>query len=108
MRTAAIVAERDQQRLALRGAFGGAAAQLFQLVLQAIERIALLVDLPVQAAALRRRIAEDREKAGAFTAHMARLRDQPVDLELLAVDCVFRAADLIGAHGIVVAAVERS
>ena len=107
LRAAAVVAERDQQRLPLRGAFGGAAAELFELILHALERVALLVDLPVKAAALRRRIAEDREEAGAFAAHATRLRDQPVDLELLAVDRILSAADLVGAHRIVVAAVER-
>src|SRR4029077_17538066 len=86
LRAAAIVPERDQQRLSLRGTFGGAAAELLELVLQALKRIALLVDLAAQAAALRRRIVEDREKAGAFAAHAARLRDQPVYFELLAID----------------------
>jgi hypothetical protein len=107
LRAAAIIAERDQQRLPLRGAFGGAATELLVLVLQALERIALLVDLPAQTAALRRRNVEDREKAGTFTAAAARLRDQPVDLELLAVDRVLGAADLVGARRIAVAAVER-
>ena len=97
LRTAAIVAERDQQRLPLRGAFGGAAAQLLELVLQALERVALLVDLPAQAAALRRRIVEDGKEPGTSAAHAARLRDQPVDLELLAVDRVLGAVDLVGA-----------
>ena len=108
MRAAAVVAERDQQRLALGGAFGGAAVELFELILHALERIALLVDLAVEPAALRRRIAEDREEAGAFAAHAARLRDQPVDLELLAVDRVLGAADLLRARRIAVAAIERS
>ena len=70
-------------------------------------RVALLVDLAVERAALRRRVAEDREEAGAFAAHAARLRHQPVDLELLAVDRVFGAANLVGAGRIVIAAVER-
>src|ERR1019366_5552118 len=60
-----------------------------------------------RSSALRRRNVEDREKAGTFTAAAARLRDQPVDLELLAVDRVLGAADLVGARRIAVAAVER-
>ena len=86
----------------------GAAAELLELVLLAVERIALLVDLPGEGAALRRRIAEDREEAGTFAAHATRLRDQPVDLELLAVDRILGAADLFGARRVVVAAVEGS
>ena len=50
---AAVVGERDQQRLALRGALGGAALQLLELVLHAVEHVALLLDAPVE----RRRIA---------------------------------------------------
>ena len=50
---AAVVGERDQQRLALRGALGGAALQLLELVLHAVEHVALLLDAAVERPALR-------------------------------------------------------
>src|SRR6185437_7806261 len=100
LRAAAVVGERDQQRLALRGALGGAAGQLFQVVLHALELRASLPDLADQRPAGRRRVAEDRKEAGAFAAHAARLRDQ-------AVDRVLGAANLLRARRIGIAAVER-
>ena len=78
------------------------------LLIAAVAAIPLLIDLPAKTAALRRRIAEDRKEARTLAAHSARLRDQPVDLELLAIDRVLGAADLIGARRVAVAAVKRS
>ena len=108
LRTAAVVGQRDQQRLALGGALGGTAVELLELVLQAVECVALLVDVPAERAAFARRIGEDREEAGVLAADAARPRHQLVDLELLAVDGVFRLADLVGPGGVVVAEVERA
>jgi len=66
----------------------------------------LLVDLQVERTALRGRIAENRKEAGAFAAHLARLGDQPVHLELLTVDDVFRPANLVGARRIGISAIK--
>src|SRR6185437_13273337 len=107
LRAAVIVAERDQQRLTLGGAFGGPAVQPFQTVLHVFQPRPLLVDAPRERAAFARRIAEDRKEARALAAGAARLRHQPVHLELLAVDGILRAADLLRALRIGVAAVER-
>jgi hypothetical protein len=107
LRAAAVVGERDQQRLALRGALGGAAGQPFKVVLHALELRASLPDLADQRPAGRRRVAEDRKEAGAFAAHAARLRNQAVDLDLLTVDGVLGAANLLRARRIGIAAVER-
>ena len=89
------------------GALGGAALRLLELHLHAVECIARLVDLPVQIAALRWWIGEDREEARALAAHLAGLRHQPVDLELLLVHRILEAAQLLGAARIVVAGIER-
>ena len=107
LRAAAVVGELDQQRLAARGALGGAALQLLELVLHAVEHVALLLDALVEPAALPRRIAEDRKEAAVAAADAARLRHQLVDLELLAVDGIVGALDLVGAGRVGIAAVER-
>ena len=106
LRAAAVIGKRDQQRLALGGALGGAAVELLELILQLIERVALLVDTAAEPAAFAGRVGEDREEARAFAAHAARLRHQLVDLELLPVDRVFGLANLVGAGRIIVAAIE--
>ena len=69
MRAATVVAERDQQPLPLGGAFCRATIEPFQIVPHALKCIALLIDLPAQPTALRRRIAEYREEAGAFASN---------------------------------------
>jgi len=61
------------RELTLRRALGIAALRLLELHLEPIERVARLVDLAVEAAALRRRIGEDREEAGPLAAHLAGL-----------------------------------
>src|SRR3954452_2470281 len=76
LRTAIVLPERDQQRLALRRALRSAALHLLELHLQPVERGARLVDLPRERAALRGRFAKDREEAGALAVHAARLRHQ--------------------------------
>jgi hypothetical protein len=90
----------------LRGTFGGAAVELFKLIPHSFECKALLIDLPAQSAALRGRIIEDREESRAFAPDTARLRDKPIYFELLAIDHFFRAANLLGARRVGIAAIE--
>ncbi len=107
LRAATVVAECDQQPLALRGAFCGAAIEFFQIVSHSFKRVALLIDLPTKATALRRRIAEDREKSRAFATNASRLRHKPVDLELLTVDRILDATNLLNACGVRIATIDR-
>jgi hypothetical protein len=106
LRTASVVAEGDEQRLPLRCALGSPAVELLKLIAHAFEPEALLVDLAIEPAALRGRAAENGEEAGALATDAPGLRHQAVDLELLAIDHVFRAPNLIGARRVCIALVE--
>jgi hypothetical protein len=92
----------------LRGTFCRTAAEFLEIGPHALQSISLLVQLAHQPAALRWRVAEDREKSEAFTSYAARLGDQPIDFELLAVDHFFAAPNLLGARRICIAAIEAS
>src|SRR5579885_1622992 len=52
---AAVIRERDQQRLALSGAFSGASLEPLKLVLHAFKRVTLIFDAAGERPALRRR-----------------------------------------------------
>jgi hypothetical protein len=91
----------------LGSTLSGTAVEPLEIVPHALKRTALLIDLPTQPAAPWRRIAEDGEKSGRFTAGPARLRHQTVDFELLTVDRVFDSANLFDASRIGVASIER-
>ncbi|HET8544172.1 MAG TPA: hypothetical protein VFL68_06680 [Pseudolabrys sp.] len=67
----------------------------------------MLVNLAIKRAALRRRGAENGEEAGTLTTNTPRLRHEPIDFELLTIDHVFRAPNLVGAGWIRVALVKR-
>ncbi|HZP70573.1 MAG TPA: hypothetical protein VFB29_11580 [Pseudolabrys sp.] len=80
---------------------------MLELIAHALKRQTLLIDLPVDAAALRRRAAEDGEKARSLATDVPRLRYEPVDFHLLTRDHLFRSSNLVCARGIGVAPVHR-
>src|SRR5581483_10177965 len=83
------------------------AGKPLQIVLHALERRALLSDLSHQGTAGRGRTAKNGEEAGVFTIHAPRLADEPINFRLLAIDGVFRGANLLRTGRIGVAAIER-
>ncbi|MFZ2092965.1 MAG: hypothetical protein WAU99_14625 [Pseudolabrys sp.] len=106
MWTASIVTQSDEHPSTLGGALGSTAIESLKIAPHALERVALLINLPVESTTLPWWIAEDREEAGVFAAHAAGLRNKPIDFELLAVDRFFCTANLLGARWISVAPIE--
>jgi hypothetical protein len=90
----------------LCSALCGTTIEALQVVPHALERIALLTNLPKDSTALRRRITEDREKPGRFATNAARLSYHPIDFVLLAIDHLLCTADLFDSRGISIAPVE--
>jgi hypothetical protein len=73
----------------------------------AVKDIALLVNAAVERATLLRRAHEDREKADVSATHSARLGNQLVYLELLALDRIIGPSNLVGPGRVAISAVER-
>src|SRR4029078_5979757 len=107
LRPASVITESDQQGLSLCGAFRVSPMERLKLIAHPIKPEPLLVNLSSKRAALRRRVTEKGEEAGAVAPDPPRLRHQPVDLKLLAIDHVFRAPNLVGAGGVCITLVNR-
>ncbi|HET7804691.1 MAG TPA: hypothetical protein VFL53_10650 [Pseudolabrys sp.] len=107
MRPTSVVAESNEQSLPLCSAFSRPAIEVLKLIAHAFKPKALLVNLAVEWAALRGWVTENGEEARTLAADAPRLRHQPVDLELLPIDHVFRAPNLVGAGRVCVALIER-
>ena len=96
LRSAIVLAERDQHAAALPLALAAVALQALDLDQGAIEVRPHLLDLVVERAALRRLSAEQREEAAALAAHTVRLLAQPIELGLLLGRRILVALDLLG------------
>ncbi len=107
LRTAVVLRQRDQQRASQLLAVVAAAVQLFEAGGDAVQVGAHGLHLAVELVALRRlAAAEQEEAAAAVAAETLALHGQPVELLLLARLRLLVAADLLGAAGVLRAAVQ--
>ena len=99
MRTATVLGQRIDHRLALHVVFA-APARALQVGERAVDIAAHLLDLAVEPAALRRLLHEDGEQGGRLAAEPLVLRLDAIEVGLLLAERVLDAAGLVGACGI--------
>ncbi len=106
LRTAIVLAERDQDRAALAFAVGAVALRALKIAHEAVEVRPDLLDLVVELTALRRLAAEQGEEAAARATHPLGLLTEAVELALLLADDLLVAPDLLGARRVDGAAID--